>query len=275
MSRRIRLAAILIVGLVVVVIGIVLLLNQQPANERVSVRVPPDTSHSIQVVLEPADCSGSSIPNQLDSTRYIIAKRLNELEIVGALVEIYRDCQIRIELPATDNPEQALDVVLRTGSLEFVDAHADPYSDGTVIRTTGNPSPTVSITASLQLTIPDKVYTTILSGTDFKPDELRVSLGGPERNQVEVVFTLTDAAAQKLKQFTTEHNETANKGKPYYVCIVLDNVAVSCPTIRSPIPDGRGVITVGSGGLDEASRLLNLLRYGALPLRLHIVEIKR
>src|SRR5512136_1807120 len=56
------------------------------------------------------------------------------------------------------------------------------------------------------------------------------------------------------------------------MCIVLDNKVQSCPSIRSPIPSGQGVITVGSGGIDEANRLVNLLRYGALPVALEIVQ---
>jgi hypothetical protein len=56
------------------------------------------------------------------------------------------------------------------------------------------------------------------------------------------------------------------------MCIVLDNVVQSCPLIRSPIPSGEGVITVGSGGIDEANKLVNLLRYGALPVALQIAQ---
>ncbi len=43
--------------------------------------------------------------------------------------------------------------------------------------------------------------------------------------------------------------------------------------VYSPAPsDGEGVITVGQGGLDEANRLVNLLRYGALPVALEIAQ---
>jgi preprotein translocase subunit SecD len=41
---------------------------------------------------------------------------------------------------------------------------------------------------------------------------------------------------------------------------------------QSAIPDGQGVITVGEGGIDEANKLVNLLRYGALPVSLRVVQ---
>jgi len=61
-------------------------------------------------------------------------------------------------------------------------------------------------------------------------------------------------------------------GHQYFMCIVLDNVVQSCPSIRSPIPSGQGVITVGNGGVDEANKLVNLLRYGALPIAMEIAQ---
>jgi preprotein translocase subunit SecD len=52
----------------------------------------------------------------------------------------------------------------------------------------------------------------------------------------------------------------------------LDNVVQSCPRIQGAIPSGQGQITVGGGGVDEANRLVNLLRYGALPVALQVAQ---
>jgi hypothetical protein len=49
------------------------------------------------------------------------------------------------------------------------------------------------------------------------------------------------------------------------LCIVLDNVVQSCPSIRFDHPQWAGVITVGSGGVAD-QQVVNLLRYGALPI---------
>jgi protein-export membrane protein SecD len=60
-----------------------------------------------------------------------------------------------------------------------------------------------------------------------------------------------------------------NIGKPF--AIVLDNKVVSAPNIISEIPNGQGEIT-GSFSVEEVNRLALLLRSGALPAALSIVE---
>ncbi len=60
-----------------------------------------------------------------------------------------------------------------------------------------------------------------------------------------------------------------NIGKPF--AIILDNKVISAPVIRSEIPGGRGQIT-GNFGLEEVNRLALLLRSGALPAALSIIE---
>ena len=74
----------------------------------------------------------------------------------------------------------------------------------------------------------------------------------------------TFAADRKFGQVTTE-----NVGRPF--AIVLDGKVISAPVIRSPITGGTGQIT-GNFTLDEASSLAILLRAGALPAKLTVVE---
>src|SRR5208337_4869737 len=60
-----------------------------------------------------------------------------------------------------------------------------------------------------------------------------------------------------------------NVGRPF--AIVLGGKVISAPVIRSPITGGTGQIT-GNFTLDEASSLAILLRAGALPAKLTVVE---
>jgi preprotein translocase subunit SecD len=235
----------------------------------------------------------------MENARQIIENRVNGLGVTEPIVQMAGDCRILVELPAVDNPAEAISLIQQTGKLEFVDSGKDFYQEGAVIRTTGNPSPknkaapdTGVITPTEQLTttqelsttqalttglpssqtqIPDKVYQTIVTGADLDPSSLKVALGGAGSNQPEVAFKLVGQAAQTFGQFTNANNEQS-LGSQYFMCIVLDNVVQSCPSIRQPIPSGQGVITVGNGGIDEANRLVNLLRYGALPVALQIAQ---
>ena len=86
--------------------------------------------------------------------------------------------------------------------------------------------------------------------------------GGVGERAVDFEFNSKGAAA--FARVTRE-----NIGKPF--AIVLDNKVISAPVIRSEIPGGRGQIT-GNFSLDEVNRLAILLRSGALPAALSIIE---
>ena len=79
-----------------------------------------------------------------------------------------------------------------------------------------------------------------------------------------VTFELNTRGAVAFARVTRE-----NIGKRF--AIVLDNKVMSAPVIRSEIPGGHGQIT-GSFSLDEVNRLSLLLRSGALPASLSIIE---
>ncbi len=256
-------------------------------NRNISLRQGLDLSGGSQVLLQATNCTGENLAERMDNARRIIEARVNGLGVTEPIVQLAGDCRILVELPAVDNPAEAIKLVEQTGRLEFVDSGADFYNDGAIIRTSGNPSPKVGAAADLTPTIPlsataavstnvasqipDKVYQSVVTGADLDPASLKVVLGGTGGNQPEVAFTLVGAAAQTFGQFTSANNEQS-LGRQYFMCIVLDNVVQSCPSIRSAIPSGQGVITVGSGGVDEANKLVNLLRYGALPIAMEIAQ---
>ncbi|HSD84280.1 MAG TPA: hypothetical protein VLG46_10490 [Anaerolineae bacterium] len=231
---------------------------------------PPDSSSSAsrlstRATLQASDCPPDADVNLMIKTQAIIQRRLSGLGLTSAKAEVQGACQLVIDLPSLADPAQMLDMVRGTGLLELVDTGAEFHPQDTILRTTGNPTPTIP-SNSLVRTIPDKVYPTIATGADFIPDELTLTLQDNSKQAV-VVFELETTAAQRFKEFTT-------RAVGSYLCIVLDNAVQSCPRIQSPIPDGKGVITVGSGGIDEAQRLLNLLRSGFLPYELEIIQIE-
>jgi len=255
-------------------------------TRNIELRPGLDLSGGSQVLLQATNCSGENLAERMDNAKRIIEARVNGLGVTEPIVQLAGDCRILVELPAVDNPAEAINLVQQTGRLEFVDSGADGYAEGTIIRTTGNPTPKIStgqdtgITATAPVTvglpngqtqIPDKVYNTVVTGADLDPTSLKVALGGTGGNQPEVTFKLVGTAAQTFGQFTSVNNYKT-LGRDYFMCIVLDNVVQSCPSIQSAIPSGEGVITVGKGGVDEANKLVNLLRYGALPVAMEIAQ---
>ena len=79
-----------------------------------------------------------------------------------------------------------------------------------------------------------------------------------------VNFRFNIRGAQRFGQATTE-----NLGRQ--LAIVLDNRVISAPTIQSPITGGSGQIS-GSFTVEQVNNLAVLLRSGALPAKLTIVE---
>ena len=79
-----------------------------------------------------------------------------------------------------------------------------------------------------------------------------------------VAFEFNNKGGRKFGKITTD-----NLGKK--LAIVLDKKVISSPNIREPITGGKGIIT-GQFSFQEATDLSMLLRAGALPAPLTIVE---
>jgi preprotein translocase subunit SecD len=305
MPRRSGLWLAMVVVIALAAIAVAFWPEKTLFDRNVSLREGLDLSGGSQVLLQATNCTGENLADRMENARKIIEARVNGLGVTEPIVQLAGECRILVELPAVDNPAEAISLIQQTGQLEFVDAGNDFYTEGTIIRTTGNPSPKTNVgpdtgvitpTATLtptesltpteavtstgtvsgalpssQTQIPDKVYRTIVTGANLDPASLKVVLGGVGNNQPEVAFKITGAAAQTFGAFTQANNEQT-LGRQYFMCIVLDNVVQSCPSIKQPLPTGEGVITVGQGGIDEANKLVNLLRYGALPVALEIAQ---
>lgn len=85
-----------------------------------------------------------------------------------------------------------------------------------------------------------------------------------QSNQWIVTFALDSIGARRFADVSTKH-----VGEPF--AIVLDNKVISAPVIREPIVGGQGQIS-GNFTIEEAHDLAVLLRAGALPAPMTIVE---
>jgi len=83
-------------------------------------------------------------------------------------------------------------------------------------------------------------------------------------NEPIVNFKFNSSGSRKFAQATSE-----NVGLPF--AIVLDNKVISAPVIREPITGGQGQIS-GSFSVQSANELALLLRAGALPAPLTVIE---
>ncbi|MDA1096028.1 MAG: protein translocase subunit SecD [Chloroflexi bacterium] len=86
----------------------------------------------------------------------------------------------------------------------------------------------------------------------------------PQFNQAQVSFQFNRAGGRRFSNFTTQHIGD-------YIAIVLDGEIVSAPVVQDRI-GAAGVINMGNADMSDAGDLALVLRAGALPAPLQIME---
>ena len=122
----------------------------------------------------------------------------------------------------------------------------------------------IGTTAKLEFKIKNNDGTygpTLLEGSAIK----NANLSQGQFGQAEVDFELNAEGVETFAKITRE-----NRGK--YLAIMLDNKEQSAPIINQEILGGRGVITTGN--IEDARNLTNLLKSGALPVNIKILETR-
>ncbi|MGD2177418.1 MAG: protein translocase subunit SecD [Anaerolineae bacterium] len=301
-SKTWRLVAIILIAIVALFVALNidhpvwvenLLFWQPEAQREISLRLGLDLQGGLKVLLAADPAEGQEFePGSMETARRIVENRVNSLGLTEPVVQAQGERRIIVELPGIENPEQAVETIKGTALLEFVDAGFNPLPPDTVITTTlGGPeadesgavtettsltdtaeiTPTAEITSAADVTgtepaqpqAPGQVYETVLTGAGLA----QVGLDRTEQNQYIIPFELNEDAAQTFAEYTSSH-------VGQYLCIALDKKIISCPTIREPIPGGRGSIS-GAFTLEEARNLAIQLRYGALPMPLRVESFNR
>ncbi|MCK4720410.1 protein translocase subunit SecD, partial [bacterium] len=103
----------------------------------------------------------------------------------------------------------------------------------------------------------DKV---ILTGDDFADADVQFDQLG----QSIIGFEFKDSGRTIFGRFTAQHVQQ-------FLAIALDDKIISCPVIREPILNGRGIIQ-GSFTPQEAQDLVVKLDSGRLPVKLEVIE---
>ncbi len=157
--------------------------------------------------------------------------------------------RILVELPGVKNPDRIKTLLGKTAKLNFrlVSNTDNEFGTNKAITEDGE-----------ELNISKRI---IMSGENLIDAQPRLD---NQLNQPIVYFSLDRIGALKFGKATTN-----NVGKR--LAIVLDEKIISAPTIREEITSGNGTIS-GDFTFQEATDLALLLRSGALPTPLNIVE---
>jgi preprotein translocase subunit SecD len=196
----------------------------------------------------------------VDQSIEVIRRRVDELGTVEPSIQRQGTDRILVEAPGEKDPARLKDIVGRTAQLTFhlVDVNASVEDaakgilpPGTLLLDSVDDPPRPYVVEEAPL----------LTGEDLS--DAQAAFDG-QTNEPLVSFRLSTNGARKFAIVTTE-----NVGRPF--AIVLDNEIISAPVIREPITQGSGQIS-GNFSVEAANDLAVLLRAGALPAKLTVVE---
>jgi preprotein translocase subunit SecD len=212
------------------------------------------------ITLTPSDPAVTERVRQaVDQSIQIIERRVNELGLVEPTIQREGIDRILVQVPGLQDPSRLKEILGKTAKLDFrmVDQSMTPEQ---ALQT--RPPADSEILYGQKDKQPYLVEKqALVSGADLA----NAQPGFDQRtNEPIVSFRFNGTGATKFARVTTE-----NVGKPF--AIVLDNEVISAPVIREPITGGSGQIS-GNFTVEQATDLALLLRAGALPAKLTIVE---
>jgi preprotein translocase subunit SecD len=190
----------------------------------------------------------------------VMRNRIDEFGVVEPTLQQQGTDEIVVQLPGIQDPQRAKALIGRTALLEF-----RLLAEGPSVGTVQAPGPGVQVLPGAgdgggrtQYLVEKRL---IMTGDVIS--DARVSPGGGLEGMA-VSFKLDGRGAELFADATTN-----NVGRR--LAIVLDGYVQSAPNIREPITGGNGQIT-GQFGMNEATDLANVLRNGALPAPLRLLE---
>ncbi len=203
----------------------------------------------------------------LNSAKTVIEKRINFLGVSEPVVQTSKannDYRILVEIPGISDVNQAVDLVGKTAKLTFWEGSGESPSASDSAKT-ATESAMQDIIAGKPLGITNVLgpnpKKTNLEGSDLKQASVTFD---PNSGKPQVELLFTSAGAKKFADITKR-----NVGK--IVAIALDDQVIQTPEVKTPIVDGRGVIS-GTFTTEEANSLQIQLNAGALPVSLSVLE---
>ncbi|MCB9989411.1 MAG: protein translocase subunit SecD [Rhodospirillales bacterium] len=180
----------------------------------------------------------------------IVRRRVDETGTNEPVITRQGEDRIIVQLPGVEDPHYMKELLGRTAKLGFHLVDLENRAGGTLsLPMLENPGQKLSVERRAMIT------GDMLTNAQYCQSQY---------GQSAVCFNLNGVGAKKFCRVTREHTN-----EPF--AIVLDNQVVSAPNINGPICGGSGQIT-GAFSVQEANDLALLLRAGALPAPLNVLE---
>ncbi|MGB2600508.1 MAG: protein translocase subunit SecD [Candidatus Omnitrophota bacterium] len=194
----------------------------------------------------------------------VIRNRIDQFGVLEPVIQLQGNNRLLVQLPGVTDRERAKEIIGRTAHLEFKLVSDDPE----LLKKAMNGEVVEGYEIKETATRDDKKETllvetdAVLTGDMLVDATTEFSQQG--FGQPYVSLELNDKGADIFADVTGR-----NVGKR--LAIVLDNEVQTAPVIRERIPSGRAQIT-GNFSLEESKDIALILRAGALPAPVNIIE---
>lgn len=191
-----------------------------------------------------------ALDHAVEQSLEVIRQRVDQVGVSEPTIQRVGANRILVQLPGAQDPTRLRQLLGSTAKMSFHMLSDDDAAGAGV---------------SLLKDEEGRTYP-VLDRVELSGDRLadaRVSFD-PNTNEPVVTFRFDSAGSARFSEITTE-----NVGRPF--AIVLDDKVLSAPVIREPITGGSGQIS-GSFTAESAATLSAMLRAGALPAKLTVIE---
>lgn len=207
-------------------------------DEENGIRRGLDLAGGSYVVFE-ADTEEAVSEEDLTAVVAVLRNRLDSQGFTEATVTTQGDRRVRVEIPAVDDPDAAVEILGATAKLEFID------KDGNVVLTGGED--VKNATAAYEA----------------------MDATGKKGNIVKL--TLTNEGSKKFAEATGKIANYADGEN--FIAISLDGNVISSPRVSEQINSTECIIT-GDFDSESAKTLAGQIKSGQLPFSLKVAEMR-
>lgn len=214
----------------------------------------------VMVVRYPEQVLNRRINSAVDQSVEIVRRRIDELGTREPSIQRQGSDRIVVQLPGVKDPDRIKELLGQTARLTFhmVDDSTTPDE-----AARGRVPPGSMLLPSAETNGQFDQYV-VRKRVEVGGDMLVDAQPSFDQGRPVVSFRFNFQGGKKFGEVTRE-----NVGRP--LAIVLDDKVISAPRINEPILGGSGVIS-GSFTVQEANDLALLLRAGALPAPMNVLE---
>ncbi|MBR1648020.1 MAG: protein translocase subunit SecD [Alphaproteobacteria bacterium] len=189
----------------------------------------------------------------IDQSIEVVRRRIDAAGTKEPSIQRQGSDQIAVQLPGEQNPEYIKSLLGKTAKLSF---NLVDRSTTAAAARLSNKARVVSGQEGGTYVVTSKP---VVTGEHLTDASATYSEGQPV-----VSFKFDTIGGKKFGEATSKHVNEA-------LAIILDNEVISAPNINGPITGGSGIIS-GNFTIESANELAMLLRSGALPAPLEILE---